>query len=128
VGPELGWPSHRAEVIYERGATHPGYRDQHLAPSVRWRAWCRSVEGGAEVPTLDVLAAVVRPLDGDVGVLVPTLAVELRPQVGYGTGRHSRMPTVKLRPQVLRPRASHRGGAHGRQHLTLASVRRPNLG
>jgi hypothetical protein len=54
VRPELGWPSCRAEMIRECGATHAGQWDTRLEPGAYWGLRCYRSKVFIEVATLDV--------------------------------------------------------------------------
>jgi hypothetical protein len=59
---ELGRPSHRAEMIHQRGAAHVGQWDTRLDPGARWGLRCNRSEVIVEVATLDILSALMCPL------------------------------------------------------------------
>ena len=97
---------------------HAGQRDTRLDPGARWSLRCNRSEVVVKVATLDVLSALTRPLQRDVGILARTPAVEFCPRVIRPLQRDwsvfSRTPAVELRPQVLSRRGPHRGRAYRR--------------
>jgi hypothetical protein len=62
VGPELGWPSHRAEMIRKCGAANANQWDARLDSRIPWSLWRNWSEVLVEVATLEVLPALTRPL------------------------------------------------------------------
>jgi hypothetical protein len=81
VRPELGWLGRRAEMILKSGAAHTAQRDTRLGPGAHWCLRCNRSEVLIEVTTIDVLAALAGPFQGDLGILSRTPAVELCPEV-----------------------------------------------
>jgi hypothetical protein len=81
VRPELGWPGRCAEMIRESGAAHTGQRDTRLGPGAYWCLRCNRNEVLIEIATIDVLAALAGPFQGDSGILSRTPATELCPEV-----------------------------------------------
>jgi hypothetical protein len=64
-------------MIRKGGTTHTGQGDTRLGPGAHWCLRCNRSEVLIEVASIDVLAALARPLQGDPGVLSRTPAVEL---------------------------------------------------
>jgi hypothetical protein len=88
-------------MICQRGAAYAGQRDTRLDLGARWSLRCNHREVVVEVATLDVLSALVRPLQRDAGILARTPAVEFCPQVIRPLQRDwsilDRSPAVELR-------------------------------
>jgi hypothetical protein len=95
------------------GAAHADQWDTRLDPGARRGLWCYRSEVVVVVATLDILSALTRPLQRDVGILARTPTVEFCPQVIRPLQRDwsvlSRTPAVELRPQVLSRCGPHRG-------------------
>ena len=89
------------EMIRKSGAAYTGQRDTRLGPGAHWCMRCNRSEVLIEVTTIDVLAALARPFQGDSGVF-------------------SRTPTVELHPEVIGLCTPYEGRAHRRRHLALA--------
>jgi hypothetical protein len=68
-------------MIREGSAAHAGQGNTHLRPGAHWCLRCCRSEVLIEVATLNVLAALARPLQRDPGVLSRTPAVEFCPKV-----------------------------------------------
>jgi hypothetical protein len=68
-------------MICQRGAAHAGQWDTRLDPGACWSLWCNRSEVLVKVATLDILLALTRPIQRDVGILARTPAVEFCPQV-----------------------------------------------
>ena len=68
-------------MIRESGAAHAGQGDPRLGPGAHWGLRCYRSEVLIEVATLDLLAALACPFQGDPGVLSRTPAVEFCPEV-----------------------------------------------
>jgi hypothetical protein len=68
-------------MICQHGAAHAGQWDTRLDPSARWSLRCNHSEVVVEVATLDILSALSRPFQRDVGILARTPPVEFCPQV-----------------------------------------------
>jgi hypothetical protein len=66
-------------MIRQCGAAHAGQWDTRLDPGARWSLRCNRSEVVVEVTTLDVLSALMHPLQRDVGILARTPAVEFCP-------------------------------------------------
>jgi hypothetical protein len=81
VRPELGGLGCRAEMIRERDVAHIDQWDTRLDPGTRWGLRCYRSKILIEVATLDVSSALLRPLQGDPGILSRTPTVELCPEV-----------------------------------------------
>jgi hypothetical protein len=92
-------------MVRQCGAAHAGQRDTRLDPGARWGLRCNRSEVVVEVATLNVLSALTRPLQRDVGILARTPAVEFCPQVIRPLLRDwsvlPRTSVVELRPEVL---------------------------
>jgi hypothetical protein len=69
------------EVICESGAAHAGQGNSRLEPGAHWGLRCYHNKVLIEVATLDVLAALTRPLQRDPGVFSCTPTVEFFPEV-----------------------------------------------
>jgi hypothetical protein len=68
-------------MVRERGATYAGQWDTRLDPSTRCGLRCYRSKILIEVVTPDVSSTLLRPLQGDPGILSRTPAVELCPEV-----------------------------------------------
>jgi hypothetical protein len=88
-------------MVHEGGAAHAGQGDTRLGPGAHWRLRCCRSKVLIEVATLDVLAALARPFQGDPGIL-------------------SRTPAVELCPKVVSLRTPYGGRAHRRRGFVLA--------
>jgi hypothetical protein len=82
-------------MVCEGSAAHVGQGDTRLGPGAHWCLRCCRSNVLIEVATLDVLAALARPFQGDSGVLSHTPTVELCPEVislctPYGRREHRR--------------------------------------
>jgi hypothetical protein len=89
-------------MIRESGAAHAGQGDTRLEPSAHWGLRCYRSEILIEVATLDVLPALTRPLQRDLGVIT-TLEVLLalpRP-LQRDPGILPRAPAVEFCPEVV---------------------------
>jgi hypothetical protein len=64
-------------MIRQCGAAHSGQGDTRLGPGAHWCLRCNRGEVLIEVASIDVLAALTRPFQGDLGILSRTPAVEL---------------------------------------------------
>jgi hypothetical protein len=71
----------RAEMIRESGAAHAGQGDTRLGPGVHWCLQCNRSEVLIEVATTDVLAALARSFQRDLGILSRTPTVKFCPEV-----------------------------------------------
>jgi hypothetical protein len=81
VRPELGWPGCRTEMIRKSGAAHTGQRDTRLGPGAHWCLRCNRSKVLIEVATIDVLAVLAGPFQGDSDILSRTPVVELCSEV-----------------------------------------------
>jgi hypothetical protein len=81
VWPELGWPGRHAEMIRKSDAAHTSQRDTRLRPGAHWCLRCNRSEVLIEVATIDVLAVLAGPFQGDPDILSCTPSVELCPEV-----------------------------------------------
>jgi hypothetical protein len=88
-------------MVCEGGATHAGQGDTRLGPGAHWCLRCLRGEISVEIVTLNVLTALTRPFQRDLGVF-------------------SRTPTVELRPEVVGLCTPYGGRAHRRRRLALA--------
>jgi hypothetical protein len=68
-------------MVCEGGTTHAGQEDTRLGPGAHRCLRCFCSKISVEVATLDVLSALKRPFQRDLGVLSRTPAVELYPEV-----------------------------------------------
>jgi hypothetical protein len=68
-------------MIRESGAAHAGQGDTRLGPGAHWGLRCYRSEFLIEVAALDVLGALARPFQRDLGVLCRVPAVEFGPEV-----------------------------------------------
>jgi hypothetical protein len=68
-------------MILESGAAYAGQGDTRLGLGAHWGLRCYRSEVLIEVATLDILAALARPLYRDPGILSRTPAVEFCPEV-----------------------------------------------
>jgi hypothetical protein len=66
-------------MVYEGGAAHAGQGDTRLGPGTHWCLRCLCDEVSIEIATLNVLTALTRPFQRDLGVFSRTSTVELRP-------------------------------------------------
>jgi hypothetical protein len=66
-------------MIRQCSKAKAGQWDTHLDPGARWSLRCDRSEVVVEVVTLDVLSALMRPLQRDAGILARTPAVEFCP-------------------------------------------------
>jgi hypothetical protein len=69
------------EMIHQRGAAYAGQGDTSLDLGARWSLWCYRSKVVVEVATLNVLSALMRPLQRDADILARTPTVEFCPQV-----------------------------------------------
>jgi hypothetical protein len=68
-------------MIHKSGTAQTGQRDTRLRPVAHWCLRCNHSEVLIEVATIDVLAVLAGPFQGDTGILSRTPAVELCPEV-----------------------------------------------
>ena len=61
--------------------SYAGQGDTRLGPGAHWCLRCYRSEVLIEVATIDVLAALARPFQRDIGILSRTPAVEFCPEV-----------------------------------------------
>jgi hypothetical protein len=64
-------------MIRKGSAAHTGQGDTRLGSGAHWRRRCNRSEVLIEVTSIDVLAALARPFQGDPGIFPCTPAVEL---------------------------------------------------
>jgi hypothetical protein len=68
-------------MVRKGGAAHASQGDSRLGPGAHWCLWCFRSEISVEVASLDVLSALPRPFQRDLGVLSHTHTVELCAEV-----------------------------------------------
>ena len=68
-------------MIRESGVAHAVQGDTRLGPGAHWCLRCNRNKVLIEVASIDVLAALARPFQGDPGILSRTPAVEFCPKV-----------------------------------------------
>jgi hypothetical protein len=89
-------------MVCEGDAAHAGQGDTRLGPGAHWCLRCVRSEISVEVATLNVLSALTRPFQRDLGIFSRTPTVELRPEVvglctPYGGRAHRATDAVASR-------------------------------